>query len=81
MKKLFMETTKIPAGQTVAEIQQILGESGCAAVMTEYDKGEIKAVCFQIMFLDKNVPFRLPCRWEPIRDWGIEKVYQQWTML
>ena len=67
-KTLFMETTKIPTGQTVAEIQSILGECGVSAVMTEYDQGEIKAVCFQIIFLDKNIPFRLPCRWEAIFD-------------
>lgn len=69
MKKsrtLYMETTKIPAGQTVAEIQRILGEYGASAVMTEYDKGEVQAVVFKILFLDKAVPFRLPCRWEPI---------------
>lgn len=65
-KTLFMETTKIPAGQTVSEIQHLLGKYGAAAVMTEYEDNEVKAVCFQIMFLDRNIPFRLPCRWESI---------------
>jgi hypothetical protein len=65
-KSLFMETTKISVGQTVSEIQRILGESGCTAVMTEYESKEIKYVCFQVVFLDKTVPFRLPCRWNAI---------------
>jgi len=67
-KTLFMETTKIPVGQTVAEIQRILGESGVIGVMTQYDGGEVIALSFQILFLDKTIPFRLPCRWQPIFD-------------
>lgn len=64
--KLFMETTKIDVGKTVAEIQDILGRYGCCSVMSEYDKGEVTSVCFQVMFLNKTVPFKLPCRWECI---------------
>jgi hypothetical protein len=66
MKTLFMETTKIPVGQTVAQIQRILGEYGACAVMTEYKDKEVTAVCFKVMFLDKSIPFRLPCRWEAV---------------
>lgn len=61
-----METTKIHIGQTVAEIQQILGQYGACAVMTEYVKGDVIAVCFKVMFLDRAIPFRLPCRWDQI---------------
>lgn len=50
MKKLFMETTKISVGQTVAEIQKILGEYGCTAVMTEYEDGNVKSLCFKVCF-------------------------------
>ena len=64
--KLFMETTKIDAGKTVAEIQNILGQYGCTGVMTMYENNEVKAVAFQIMFMDKNIAFKLPCRWECI---------------
>lgn len=63
---LFMETTKIEASRTVAEIQELLGRYGCAGVMTLYENNEVKAVCFQIMFLDKSMAFKLPCRWEAI---------------
>lgn len=64
--KLFMETTKIEATKTVAQIQELLGCYGCSGVMTLYENNEVKAVCFQIIFLDKNLAFKLPCRWEAI---------------
>ena len=63
-KTLFMETTKIDPESTVAQIQRILGQYGAGAVMTEYDKGEIVSVTFKIKIKDKDVPFRLPCRWQ-----------------
>lgn len=66
MKKLYMETTKIPVGQTVAQIQRILGEYGACSVMTEYKDKEVMAVCFKVIFLDRDIPFRLPCRWNSI---------------
>ena len=63
-----METTKIGLEQTVAEIQKILGKYGVGAVMTEYDKGEVIALNFRIRISDKNIPFRLTSRWEPIHE-------------
>lgn len=63
-----METTKIPVDVTVAQIQTILGRHGACAVSTEYDKGEVTAVFFKIMFMDRDIPFKLPCRWKPIFD-------------
>lgn len=63
---LFMETTKIDAGKTVAEIQELLGAAGCSGVMTMYENNEVKSISFQIVFMNKNVAFCLPCRWEPI---------------
>lgn len=65
-KTLYMETTIIPVGQTVAQIQRVLGEYGACAVMTEYKDKEVTAVCFKVIFLDRDIPFRLPCRWECI---------------
>ena len=66
-KTLYMETTNIEVERTVAEIQLLLGQCGCCEVMTIFDKQrQVSAVCFQIMFLEKMVPFRLPCRWEAI---------------
>lgn len=63
---LYMETTKIAVGQTVGEIQRILGDYGACAVMIEYKNKEVTAVCFKIMFGNNSIPFRLPCRWEAI---------------
>lgn len=65
---LFMETTKIEPDVTVAQIQAVLGRYGAGAIMTEYDKGQVTGVCFQINVSGKDIPFRLPCRWEAIKD-------------
>ena len=61
-----METTKIESEQTVTEIQRVLGRYGAAAILTEYDKGEVVGVCFKIDVNGKNIPFKLPCRWQAI---------------
>jgi len=63
---LFMETTKIEPEQTVTEIQQVLGKYGAGAILTEYDKGQITGVAFKINVNGKEIPFRLPCRWQAI---------------
>lgn len=63
---LFMETTKIEANRTVAEIQSILGASGCSGVMTTYENKDVSAISFQITLGDKYIAFKLPCRWKPI---------------
>ena len=73
-KTLYMETTKIPVGKTVAQIQNILGEYGACAVMSEYENGEVKAICFKVLFLDRELPFRLPCKHEPIFNRLMSKV-------
>jgi hypothetical protein len=68
MKTLFMETTKIPPEVTVSQIQAILGRYGAKAIMTEYENREVSAVSFQVDVAGRLVPFRLPCRWEAIKD-------------
>ncbi len=67
-KTLFMETTKINPEQTTAQIQQVLGEYGAGAIMTEYDKGEVVGICFKINVSGKDIPFRLPCRWQAVHQ-------------
>lgn len=65
---LFMETTTISPDKTVAEIQQLLGQNGATAVMTEYDpNGEVLAVSFKVRWKGKEIPFRLPSNWEAVR--------------
>ena len=68
MKTLFMETTKIEPEQTVAQIQRVLGQYGAGGVMTEYEKGEVVGVAFKIKIAGKDIPFRLPCRWEAVHS-------------
>lgn len=63
---LFMETTKIEAMKTVAEIQSLLGASGCSGVMTTYENKDVVAISFQVTINSKNIAFKLPCRWKPI---------------
>jgi hypothetical protein len=67
-KTLFMETTKIDPSQTVGQIQQILGEYGASAILMEYDGGNVSGMMFKLLVEDLEIPFRLPCRWEAIRD-------------
>lgn len=66
MKRLYMETTKISAEQTVAEIQKVLGKYGAGKILTEYKNGEIIAVSFSVNINDNDIPFKLPCRWKVI---------------
>ena len=47
-KTLYMETMKIPAKRTAGQIAECLGEAGARAVLTEYDKGKITALSFQL---------------------------------
>lgn len=63
---LFMETTKIESSNTVAQIQALLGASGCTGVMTTYLNKEVVGISFQVSIKEKNIAFNLPCRWKPI---------------
>lgn len=63
---LYMETTSIQAEETVLQIQRILGRYGASAIMMEYEGGEIKALSFRVKHNNVEIPFRLPCRTEPI---------------
>lgn len=63
----FLSTTTISAGQTAAEIQELLGRGGARRVMSEYEAGEVVAISFSIVIEDREVLFRLPVRWENYR--------------
>ena len=60
----FLSTTTIPAGQTAAEIQELLGRSGARRVMSDYEAGDVVAISFSILIEGREVLFRLPVRWE-----------------
>jgi hypothetical protein len=64
--KLFMETTKIVPAVTVGQIQKLLGEHGASHILMEYENGEISGLVFNIRSADRDMPFRLPCRWRAV---------------
>jgi hypothetical protein len=54
-------TTKIDAGKTVAELQQLLGKAGCQKVLIDYDDSrEPVAVTFMVPVNGKPMFFTLP---------------------
>ncbi len=64
---LYMETTKISAERTAQEIGGLLAEAGATAVLTEYGKDrKICGLAFKLRVGDREVPFSLPARSEPV---------------
>lgn len=61
-------STKIPAEQTIAEMQQMLTKHGVSAMMTEYDGRNVSSVSFRIEMNGQPVGFRLPCNWRAVRE-------------
>lgn len=70
---LYMETTKISAEKTVAQIQEVLGKNGADQILIEYDHGEVVGICFRVFVSGKSLPFRMPCKWEPIFEHFLER--------
>lgn len=72
-KKIYWENTTISAQNTIHDIVNSLVESGATGIAMDYDgKGNVIALYFKIMFLDKTVPYRLPCRVD-----SLTKVYKE----
>lgn len=67
-KMLLNYTTKIPAEQTIGEIQKKLADSGVTAMMTEYDGPHVSAVSFKMMIDGKPWSFKLPCNWKAVLE-------------
>lgn len=56
-------TTKIPAAQTVGEIQEILAAHGARRVMMDYaENGSVEAVTFALMLNGQLAGFRLDAK-------------------
>lgn len=55
-------STKIPAAASIAEIQQMLAESGAQSVMIDYEQGSPTAVSFALNINGSVVGFQLPAR-------------------
>lgn len=62
-KKIYFENTTVTVSKTISQITEMLVESGCTGIAMEYDgQGKISSLYFKIIFLDKTIPFKLPCR-------------------
>jgi hypothetical protein len=61
-------TTKIPAEQTIGEIQKMLSKHGVMAMMTEYDGQNVSAVSFKMDVQGKPMGFKMPCNWRAVRQ-------------
>lgn len=78
-KTLFMETTEISPERTISEIEMVLIENGCNAVLKEYTAGAIEAVSFRISVNGQDIPFRLPCRWQAIAGIFMKRKAGKWN--
>ena len=58
-------TTRVPAAQSIKEIQDALVDHGAKAVLFEYEKdtGRIEKLLFKLTIQDNDVNFSLPCEW------------------
>ena len=66
MKTLYMETTKKEPEETSAEIAKLLKNYGLTKFMHDYHDGEIVGCIFSIQVKNKEIPIKLPVRWEPL---------------
>jgi hypothetical protein len=61
-------STKIPAEQTIGEIQKMLSAHGVAAMLTEYDGPNVSAVSFKMDVNGQSMGFKMPCNWRAVRE-------------
>lgn len=86
-KTLFMETTRISAERTVSEIQWILTRYGATKIMLDFVASNVEGLVFAYPWEEKEIPFRLPCRWRELetmlRESGkrprSDDTYEKWA--
>jgi hypothetical protein len=66
IESLYMETTKKEPEETAGEIQKVLKKHNLKKFMFDYDDGEIVGCIFTVEYQGKQVPIRLPIKWEPL---------------
>ena len=66
MKTLYMETTKKEPEETSAEIERLLKEYNLVKYLKDYQDGEVVGCIFSIQMNGKEIPIKLPIRWEPL---------------
>ena len=67
MAAFFMESTKIGAEKTLAQIQAMLAKFNVTQMLTDYQAGQVTSLSFRLLIDGEYVPFRLPCRWEQVK--------------
>lgn len=68
IKTLYMETTKKEPEDTSAEIEVKLRKYNLSRYMKDYSGGEVVGCIFTIAVKGKDVPIKLPIRWEPLLE-------------
>lgn len=63
-------TTKVPAKQSINEIQDMLVKHGAKGIMFEYEEGtgRIQALKFLLSVKDQGVSFALPVEWRRFQE-------------
>ena len=59
-------STKVPAEQTIGEIQKMLSKHGVLAMMTEYEGQNVSAVSFKMNVNGQAIGYKLPCNWRAV---------------
>lgn len=67
-KTLFMETTKVPAERSAAEISACLIQAGATQIATDYDMGKIKGLRWTMRIQGRELLFSMPARVEPVLE-------------
>jgi len=65
-KKMYMQTTTVPASKTFGEVTQLLADAGASRMVQEYKNGRIVGMKFALLREGQEIPFILPLRTEPI---------------
>lgn len=66
-KKMFMETTTVPASRSIASIEDCLVRAGAAGIMKQYAiGGSCTSLRFSLRVGGHECPFELPARVEPV---------------
>lgn len=69
-KRLYLETTEVPAARTAAEIDALLVDMGARAISKEYGpNGSITAMHFVLLVNNAPHSFRLPVRTATIQKY------------
>lgn len=77
-KSLMAESTDVPAGKSIVEIQALLVKAGALAISTNYSGAKVESLSFVLPYGGGRIPYLLPARTEPVfkrvngrrQEWG-----------